>query len=291
MQRSKLRVACLQTGSVNEDDAIGRGIERAKLLLDEAQHAGAEIAVFPELFLAPFFPKRLRADIDQFFFDLDDGRLGELRDHCRARKLAAIVPIAEKRNGSHYNSAVFVEETGEIGGVYRKTHIPAYLPNDQPGGTGSYEKFYFTPGESLPVFRWRGITFGIQICNDRLYPEASRILAMKGAEVIFIPISYSSYSRPEERASIWEVPLRARAFENGNFVVVANRVGTEGERRHIGRSMIVGPNGMIVAEASGEREQILVAELDLRECTTARLNFPWWRDRRPSLYQALSALE
>ena len=149
MQRSKLRVACLQTGSVREEDPTGQGIERAKLLLDEARHAGAEIAVFPELFLAPFFPKRLRADIDQFFLDLDDGRLGELREHCRARKLAAIVPIAEKRNGSHYNSAVFVEETGEIGGVYRKTISPAYLPNDQPGGTGSYEKFYFTPGETL----------------------------------------------------------------------------------------------------------------------------------------------
>jgi predicted amidohydrolase len=104
----------------SEDDAIGRGIERAKLLLDEAQHGGAEIAVFPELFLAPFFPKRLRADIDQFFLDLDDRRLGELREHCRVRKLAAIVPIAEKRNGSHYNSAVFVEETGEIGGVYTR---------------------------------------------------------------------------------------------------------------------------------------------------------------------------
>jgi predicted amidohydrolase len=291
MQRSKLRVACLQTGSVNEGDDAGHGIERAKRLIDDAHHAGAQIVVFPELFLAPFFPKQLRADIDQFFFDLDDRRLQDLRGHCRARNLSAIIPIAEKRNGSYYNSAVFVDETGEVGGVYRKTHIPAYLPNDQPGGTGSYEKFYFTPGESLPVFRWQGTTFGIQICNDRLYPEASRILAMKGAEVIFMPISYSSYSRPEERASIWEVPLRARAFENGIFVVAANRVGTEGDRRHIGRSMIVGPNGMILAEASGEQEQILVSDLDLSECTTARLNFPWWRDRRPGLYQALSTLE
>ena len=147
------------------------------------------------------------------------------------------------------------------------------------------------PGETLPVFRWREVSFGIQICNDRLYPEASRVLAMGGAEIIFMPISYSTYSSPEERASIWEVPLRARAMENGVFVVAANRVRTEGVRRHLGRSMAVRPSGMILAEASAEREQLMVAELDLGEVEAARLSFPWWRDRRPTLYGPLAAVE
>jgi predicted amidohydrolase len=291
MTRPRLKVACLQTGSVSDGEEIAHGIDRAKRFLDEARQAGAEIAVFPELFLAPFFPNRLRADIDRFFLDIDDRRLQELREHCRDRELAAILPIAERHRGAYYNSAVFVDEAGQVAGVYRKTHIPAYLPNDQPGGTGSYEKFYFTPGESLPVFRWRGVTFGIQICNDRLYPEASRVLAMKGAEIIFMPISYSTYSRPAERASLWEVPLRARAFENGSFVVAANRVGLEDDRRHLGRSMVVGPGGMILAEASTDNEEVLCAEVDLSESAAARLNFPWWRDRRPSLYQLVSSVE
>lgn len=291
MRDAKLRVACLQTGSVGEGEDLSQSIEKAKRFLDEARHAGAEIAVFPELFLSPFFPNRLRADVDQFFLDLDDRRFQELRRHCLTRKLAAVIPIAEKRNGAYYNSAAVVDEGGEVLGVYRKTHIPAYLPNDMPGGTGSYEKFYFTPGETLPVFRWRDVTFGIQICNDRLYPEASRVLAMKGAEIIFMPISYSTYSRPEERARIWEVPLRSRALENGNFVVAVNRVGVEGERRHLGRSMAVAPNGMILAEASAEREEVLLVELDLQEVAAARMNFPWWRDRRPTLYQPISAVE
>ena len=171
--------------------------------------------------------------------------------------------------------------------VFTGKHI-AYFPNKQAGGTGSYEKFYFTPGGDLPVFDVDGVKIGVQICNDRLYPEGSRVLALRGAEIISMPIAYSVYSDPEHRNSIWELAIRSRAFENGVFVVAANRVGLEGVRQHLGRSMIVHPNGAIIAEASNETEELLVQEIDLDAVSAARKKFPWWRDRRPELYRPIS---
>jgi N-carbamoylputrescine amidase len=181
-----------------------------------------------------------------------------------------------------------LDERGGVVGTYRKTHIPAYFPTDAPGGTGSFEKLYFTPGSSLPVFDLLGLRFGIQICNDRLYPEPSRVLALAGAEAILMPICFSTYADPGRRASIWEVPLRARAYENGCWVVAANRVGVEGPRHHLGRSMVVDPRGMIVAEAGTAAEELLVHDLDLDEPRRARKDFPWWRDRRPDLYRTIA---
>jgi len=180
-----------------------------------------------------------------------------------------------------------IDESGSVAGRYRKTHIPAYFPNPQAGGTGSYEKFYFTPGDALPVFSVAGTRIGVQICNDRLYPEGSRALALAGAELIAMPICFSTYSDPEHRASIWDVPLRARAYENGAFVLAANRVGIEGPRHHLGRSMLVDPRGTIIAEAGTREPELLTATIDLDDVTSARAKFPWWRDRRPDLYGSL----
>jgi N-carbamoylputrescine amidase len=102
-----------------------------------------------------------------------------------------------------------------------------------------------------------------------------------------MPICYSTYADPAHRASIWEVPLRARAYENGVYVLACNRVGVEGERHHLGRSMIVDPRGAIVAEAGTQAPELLVARIDLDEVAAARKRLPWWRDRRPELYGPL----
>ena len=102
-----------------------------------------------------------------------------------------------------------------------------------------------------------------------------------------MPICYSTYSDPQHRATIWDVPLRARAYENGVYVVAANRVGQAGERHHLGRSMIVDPRGSILAEASSETEDLITHTIDLDLVTQARKSFPWWRDRRPDLYGPL----
>ncbi len=256
-------------------------------MLDEAGRRGVRLLTFGELFLAPFFPNRLEESFAHYFMREDDAILDGLRAKARGLRIAMVLPFAERAAAGFFNTALVLDEGGNVAGRYRKTHIPAYFPNDKAGGTGSYEKFYFTPGDSLPVFDVAGTRVGVQICNDRLYPEASRALALAGAEVIAMPICFSTYSDPEHRASIWEVPLRARAYENGVFVLASNRVGIEGPRHHLGRSMVIDPRGTIVAEAGTKDAELLVATIDLDDVGAARAKFPWWRDRRPDLYGPL----
>lgn len=282
-----ITVATAQTGPVESED-MSSMVPKACRIIDDAASRGVRILTFCELFLSPFFPNRLEENFDHFFTEVDSDVIGKIRASGKAAGVALVLPFGERTNTGMYNAALVTNAQGDIIGIYRKTHIPAYFPNKQAGGTGSYEKFYFTPGGDLPVFDVDGVKIGVQICNDRLYPEGSRVLALRGAEIISMPIAYSVYSDPEHRNSIWELAIRSRAFENGVFVVAANRVGLEGVRQHLGRSMIVHPNGAIIAEASNETEELLVQEIDLDAVSAARKKFPWWRDRRPELYRPIS---
>jgi predicted amidohydrolase len=283
----RIIVAAAQTGPVTSEDMRDM-VPTACRLIDEAAVRGVDILTFSELFMSPFFPNRLVEDFDHFFADPNGDVLRTIRDTAAAKRLAVIIPFGERANTGMYNSALVCDSKGKVVGTYRKSHIPAYFPNEDAGGTGSFEKFYFTPGGDLPVFDVDGVRLGIQICNDRLYPEASRVLALRGAEIIFMPIAYSVYSQSDYRDAIWDLPLRSRAIENGVFVVAANKVGLEGVRRHLGRSMVVRPNGVIQSEAGSEKEELLVQEIDLREVSDQRKKFPWWRDRRPDLYAAVA---
>lgn len=279
-------IAAAQTGPVTDagEPAI---VEAAIRMIDEARAQGVRLLVFPELFLAPFFANRLVENFDGFFLSIDDPVVQRIRTHAAHARVALVLPFAERDPAGWFNTALIIDEDGALVGRYRKTHIPAYFPNDRPGGSGSYEKMYFGPGQSLDTYEVCGMRIGIQICNDRLYPEASRVLALKGAELIAMPIAFSVYSDPAQRSSIWEVPLRARAYENGLFVLAANRVGLEGTRQHLGRSMLVDPMGMIRCEAGVREPELLVAEIDLDAVVRARAGLAWWRDRRPDLYGPL----
>ena len=285
----RIKVACAQTGPVDSEDMRSM-VPVACRMIEQAAAQGVSIMTFCELFLTPFFPNRLVEQFDRFFTDANSEVMCGIRDAAKKAGVALVLPFGERANTGMYNAAQVTNAAGEILGVYRKTHIPAYFPDEKSGGTGSFEKFYFTPGGDLPVFDVDGVKIGIQICNDRLYPEGSRVLALRGAEVIFMPIAYSVYSDPEHRSSIWELALRSRAFENGVYVVAANRVGREGVRQHLGRSMIVDPRGTKLVEASSEVEELLVHEIDLDAVSALRKKFPWWRDRRPELYGAISAM-
>jgi predicted amidohydrolase len=278
-----ITIALAQTGAVLTEDPAD-GIPEACRLLDAAAAAGAQLVCFGELFLTPFFPNRLREDFDHLFLSLPGPVTDPFFERARELGLAVIFPYGEKTASAYYNSARVVDAAGKHVGTYRKTHIPAYFPTELQGGTGSFEKFYFTPGDALPVFEVAGARIGIQICNDRLYPEPSRVLARRGAEIIFMPICYSTYGDPEHRVGIWEVPLRSRAYENGVWVAAANRVGTEEPRVHIGRSMVVDPRGTIVREAGMQEPELLVETIDLDAVPRQRKRFPWWRDARPDLY-------
>lgn len=278
-----LRVAAAQTGAVTEtaEPAI---VEAVIGMIDAARRQEARLVVFPELCLAPFFANRLVERFDPLFLSPSDEVVRRILRHAAQARIAIVLPIPERAPDGWFNTALVADEDGKAVGRYRKTHIPAYFPNERPGGTGSYEKFYFAPGNELEPFEVCGTRLGIQICNDRLYPEASRVLALKGAELIAMPIAFSVYADAAQRASIWDVPPRARAYENGLFVLACNRVGVEGARHHLGRSLLADPMGMIQAEAGTRAPELLVAEIDLEEVTRARASLAWWRDRRPDLY-------
>jgi N-carbamoylputrescine amidase len=281
-----LTVAAAQTGPVLSEDMRSM-VPTALEMIERAAAAKADVVTFPELFLSPFFPNQLREDFDAFFTTADGDVIARIIEAAKRQSIALILPFGERALDGLYNAALVLDASGRKVGTYRKTHIPAYFPNERPGGTGSYERMYFTPGKDLPVFDLAGARVGIQICNDRQYPEASRVLALRGAEILFMPICYSVYGDPEHRAEAWEIPLRARAYENGVFVVAANKVGDEGARRHLGRSMIVSPEGKILACAGTRDPELIVHTIDLDAVAFRRKRIPWWRDRRPELYSDL----
>jgi predicted amidohydrolase len=286
MARS-ITVAAAQTGPVLTRD-IAAHVGRAVELVEQAAGHGAEIICFPELFLTPFFPATLVQDYEDFFTSLPDPAIDPLFARCRQHGMALILPYAERSGRAFYNAALVVDGDGRTLGTYRKTHIPAILPSGLKGGTGSYEKFYFSPGHELPVFEVRGVRFGIQICYDRKFPEGCRALALDGAEIIFMPICAATYGETKLRGETWELPLQARAYENGVFVVAVNRAGNEHGRQHIGKSMIVNPVGAeIMALAKSDGDELLVTTLELDDVTRAQKSLPWWRDRRPDLYGRL----
>jgi predicted amidohydrolase len=280
-------VAAAQTGPVLSDD-IARHVESACDLVDQAAARDARIICFPELFLTPFFPSTLTPDYERFFLELPDPVTAPLFARARSHGMAVIFPFGERSGRYFYNAARVVDGEGRTLGTYRKTHIPAILPSKLAGGTGSYEKFYFTPGHELPVFETGGVKLGIQICYDRKFPEGSRSLALDGAEILFMPICAATYGETRLRGDTWELPLQARAYENGVFVVAVNRAGDEHGRKHIGKSLIVSPVGAeIMAVAKSDGDELLVATLDLDDVGRAQKSLPWWRDRRPDLYGRL----
>jgi beta-ureidopropionase len=283
----QIRVAAAQTGPVLTED-MSNGVEIACELLEQAAGQDAEIVCFSELFLTPFFPNTLTQDYERFFLELPSSVTDPLFALAREKRVAMVFPYGERSGRSFYNAALVVDREGRPLGTYRKTHIPAILPSKLGGGTGSYEKFYFSPGQDLPVFEIDGVRFGIQICYDRKFPEGSRALALDGAQILFMPICAATYGETTLRASTWELALQARAYENGVFVVAVNRAGDEHGRLHIGKSMIVNPVGAeIMGVTKTDGDELLVATLDLDDVDRAQKSLPWWRDRRPDLYGRL----
>ncbi len=285
----KIVVGAAQTGPVLSED-MRPAADAACAMIEEAAAKGVEIVCFPEVFLTPFFPAQLRADYAQFFMELPSPITDPFLDLAREKGIAVIFGYGERAGSYFYNSSAIFDRDGRHLGTYRKTHLPAILPSNRAGGTGSYEKMYFSPGGALPIFEIDGLRFGIQICYDRKFPEGSRALALQGAEIIFMPICAATYGETTLRDNTWALPLQCRAYENGVFVVAVNRCGDENGRRHIGQSMIVNPVGAeIIVEGGRDEPELLVATLDLDDVAEAQRSLPWWRDRRPDLYARLVA--
>lgn len=282
-----IKVAAAQLGPSSEDkkEVVGR-LER---LMEEAADRRVDMIGFPELCLTQFFPNRLERDNDHWFDELPSPPTERLFGVAREAGIVVVFPYAEKDGIYHYNSALVIDATGTILGKYRKMHIPAYFPSNRPGGTGSFERLYFAAGNlGFPVFDTAKGRLGVQICYDRMFPEGSRVLGLRGAEIVFYPHNYALYGFAY-RGRAWGRLTMARAYENGFFALVPNKAGTEGVRDNAGRSLIISPfGGEIIAEGSSDAEELVVSEIDLDDVIEARRRLPFWRDRRPELYGELA---
>lgn len=267
--------------------------KKALTWVKKAAKKGAQVICLPELYRSQYFCQKE----DSFLFDLAETIPGPstkaFQKAAKENKVAIIVPIFEKRTaGVYHNSVVIIDADGAILGIYRKMHIP-----DDPA---YYEKYYFTPGDlGFKAFKTKYGKIGSLICWDQWYPEGARLTALQGAAVLFYPTAIGWHPAEKERygkaqRDSWITIQRSHAIANGVYVCSVNRIGFEQpvkEQAGIefwGNSFICDPQGVVIAEASSDKEEILMAEVDLKHLETIRRNWPFLRDRRIDAYSEIT---
>jgi beta-ureidopropionase len=249
----------------------------------DAKAQGVQVICFQELFYGPYFGITQDQKYYRYAEPADGPIVQRFAALAKELSMVMVLPIyEEEQTGVYYNTAVVVDADGTILGKYRKHHIPHVHP-------GFWEKFYFTPGDlGYPVFKTKYAAIGVYICYDRHFPEGARILGLNAAEIVFNPSAtvagLSEY--------LWELEQPAHAVANGYFVGAINRVGTEppwniGE--FYGKSYFCNPRGKIVAQASRDKDEVLVADLDMAMIAEVRKVWQFFRDRRPETYDPLTA--
>jgi len=263
-----MRIAGIQT-SAGAD--MQKNIQRAVEMVEMAAEKGARIIGFPELFLLPWFPGQENKESFSLAHDISSEAFAPFADASKKADAVLVVPFFEAASGRYYNSTAVFDQ-GTLLGVYRKVHVPN-LPLYR-------EQFYFSSGDSgFPVFHTSQGRIGIQICWDNLFPEGSRILALKGAEIVFAPTAASLNTH-----SLWERAIAANAFANNLFVFRVNRVGQDGELSFYGRSFCIDPWGEMISELAGSKDAIVLADIDLKERTAAAETWGFLRQRKPGEY-------
>lgn len=251
-------------------------------MIDEAAAKGVQVLCFQEVFTQPYFCPSQDRKWYSAAEAIPDGETTKLmQEYARKHNMVIIVPIYEEAMpGVYYNTAAVIDADGSYLGKYRKTHIPQVA--------GFWEKFFFKPGNSnWPVFETAYAKLGVYICYDRHFPEGWRGLALNGADIIYNPSAtvagLSQY--------LWELEQPASAAANGVYIAAINRVGIE-EPWNIGEfygsSYFVNPRGEIIAQASADKDELLVTELDMDMIREVRDGWQFFRDRRPETYGALT---
>lgn len=264
-------------------------VDKALQGIAEAASRGAELVCLQELFASPYFCQEENAAAFELAEPLDGPTVEAVARAARERRVSVIAPVFERRApGVYHNSIVVLGPEGERLGVYRKMHIP-----DDPQ---FMEKYYFAPGDlGFQTVRTPRAAVGPLICWDQWYPEAARLTALRGAEILFYPTAIGWL--PEEKAEhgaaqrdAWQTIQRGHAIANGVFVAAVNRVGTEGTPERCiefwGHSFVCDPFGRVIAQA-GDAEEVLVAECDLSGLEEVRQTWPFLRDRRIDAYVGL----
>jgi N-carbamoylputrescine amidase len=284
-----VKLGLIQTACVAEPAA---NLERTLAAADAAARAGAQIVCTQELFRSYYFCQ----DEDHRWFKLAESIPGPSTEAfqklARRRGVVVVASLFEKRTaGLFHNSAVIIDADGSLLGIYRKMHIP-----DDPL---YYEKFYFTPGDlGFRAWQTRFAKIGVLICWDQWYPEAARLTAMQGAEILLYPTAIGWHPREKAEYGVnqhlaWEIIQRSHAVANGCFVAVANRIGLEkpvgGDGLEFwGQSFVAGTSGQLLAKASPDREENLIVPVDLEKVEVTRTHWPFLRDRRVDAYGDLT---
>jgi beta-ureidopropionase len=268
---------------LNDADASVADIKRAMLekhlpMIEEAGKNGVQILCLQEIFDGPYFcpgqDKKWYAAAEE----VPGPTTHLLAELAKKYQMAMVIPIYERAMpGVYYNTAAVVDADGTYLGKYRKNHIPQT--------SGFWEKFFFKPGNlGYPTFQTRYARIGVYICYDRHFPEGARLLGLNGAEIVFNPSAtvagLSEY--------LWKLEQPAHAVANGYYVGAINRVGTEAPwniGEFYGQSYFVNPRGQFIAEASRDKDETVVAELDLDLIEEVRQTWQFYRDRRPDSYE------
>ncbi len=289
MRDSKFSIGLVQMKCTTDPEA---NLEAAIRGIREAASKGAEIVCLQELFRSQYFCREEDAELFNLAETIPGPSTETLSSVAKELQVSIVASLFEKRApGLYHNTAAILDADGSLLGVYRKMHIP-----DDPL---YYEKFYFTPGDlGFQNFETRFSRVGVLVCWDQWYPEGARITSLQGANVLFYPTAIGWH--PSEKAEYgeaqldaWRTVQRAHAISNGVFVAAVNRTGYEGSPESglefWGNSFVSDPFGRVMAQASTEKEEVLVAECDPKKMDEVRRNWPFLRDRRIDAYSAISS--
>ena len=297
-----VRVAAAQMGPNQRADSRATVLARMLALLDSAAAAGATLVVYPELAFTTFFPRWLLTgpERDAYFEPaMPNPAVQPLFDRAKTLGIGFYVGYAERTpEGQRFNSAILVAPEGAIIGKYRKIHLPGSV-EPRPGDRfQQLEKRYFEYGDlGFPAFRAYGGIVGMLVCNDRRWPEAWRVLALQGAELVLVGYNSAAYDpnggsteNEEIRTFHSRLVAQSNAYMNATWALAVAKAGNEDGSGLIGGSCIVDPNGVVVAEARTLGDELLVADCDLDACNQGKQKmFDFAAHRRPQWYGPITA--
>ena len=303
-----LTVAAAQLGPIQRAEGRDVAVARMVRLMERAHARGAELVVFPELALTTFFPRHFlenRADADPWFETaLPSNETAPLFDAARRLNLSFHLGYAERTpDGHHYNTAVLVNPAGQIMLKYRKVHLPGHAEFDPKRAVQHLEKRYFEVGNlGFPVIRaplghLDGVNTGMMICNDRRWPESWRVLGLQSVELVMLGYNTpslnqaaSGFEAPHLRVFHSHLSIQAGAYQNATFAVAVAKAGTEDGNELFGHSIIVNPQGEIIAQATTWDDELVVADCNLDQCQLGRTTiFAFDKHRRPEAYTPITA--
>lgn len=267
----QFKIALVQYQSVLGD--LQKNADRAVEMVRESAAKGAKIVCFPEMFNTGYNFQLIGDGFHNCGETIDGHTITRLQKVAKECACYVIAPITleKKVKGVFYNAAVVIDDEGVVLGDYSKHHLWAA------------ERYYFHAGEDIPVFDTKYGKIGVMICYDAGFPETSRILTLKGAELIFMPSAWRI-----QDWDMWKLNIPQRALENTLYVAGVNRFGHEDDLYMFGNSKVADWRGRIIAESKEEKEEIVYAEIDLDQLTKARLDIHYLKDRRPDSYKLLS---